>query len=170
MPGFVIHLSIANKYLKMNKIEDKDDFYNGVIAPDLTDDKSTTHYGSGSSETNLREYLNKNEINTSFEKGYFSHLITDYLFYNRYLKAFSKDIYNDYDILNKYLIEKYHVILPEKIQNQVFFKDGELKLLDKETIITFIDTVSQINLLDAEKEIKTDNPKGKWNTYTLKKL
>ena len=97
-------------------------------------------------------------------------MITDYLFYNRYLKAFSKDIYNDYDILNKYLIEKNHVILPEKIQNQVFFKDGELKLLDKETIITFIDTVSQINLLDAEKEIKTDNPKGKWNTYTLKKL
>lgn len=170
MPGFVIHLSIANKYLENNYIENSQDFYKGIISPDLTDDKAKTHYGNGSSETNLKEYLSKNKIVTSFNKGFFLHLITDYLFYNKYLSVFSKDIYNDYDILNKYLIEKYRVTLPEEVKDKVFFKEGKLTLLDKESIVTFIDSVSRINLLEAEEEIKTDNPKGKWNTYTLKKI
>lgn len=170
MPGFVIHLSIANKYLETNHIENSQDFYKGIIAPDLTDDKTKTHYGNGSSETNLKKYLSVNEIKTSFDKGYFLHLITDYLFYNKFLKAFSKDIYNDYDILNKYLIEKYRVVLPEEVKNEVFFKEGKLKLLDKRAIVTFIDSFSKINLLEVEKEVEEDNSNGKWNTYTFKKL
>lgn len=169
MPGFVIHLSVANKYLETNNIENKHDFYEGIIAPDLTDDKTKTHYGKGSSETNLQEYLNENEIETSFDKGYFLHLITDYLFYNRYLKDFSKKIYDDYDILNKYLMEKYKVILPEKIKNYVFFKEGELSLLDRESIVEFIDNFSRIDLLEVKKEIQSNIPEGKWNTYTLKR-
>lgn len=170
MPGFVIHLSIANKYLEKNhNIEDIKGFYEGIIAPDMTNDKSKTHYGNGgSSETDLKNYLSTNKIKTSFDKGYFLHLITDYLFYNRYLKIFSKDIYNDYDILNSYLIEKYKVILPENIKDKVFFKEGQLKLLNKETIVEFIENVSQIDLSDVEKEIIEDKPKGKWNTHTLK--
>ncbi|MCI8655226.1 MAG: hypothetical protein HFJ48_05100 [Clostridia bacterium] len=170
MPGYVIHLAVANKYLETNYIENHQNFYKGVIAPDLTNDKTKTHYGNGSSETNLKEYLTKNQIVTSFDKGFFLHLITDYLFYNKYLKVFSKDIYNDYDILNKYLIEKYRVELPKEAKNEVFFKEGQLTLLDKESLVTFIDNVAKINLLEAEEEIKSDKPKGKWNTYTLKKL
>lgn len=171
MPGYVIHLSIANKYLEKNHIEDINEFYNGVIAPDLTNDKSKTHYGNGSSNTHLSLYLSENKIVTSYDKGYFLHLITDYLFYNKYLTVFSRDIYNDYDILNRYLMEKYKVILPNQVKNEVFFKEGALTILDKESITKFIDQFSEINLTDVEKEVRDNIPKDKWITFTpLKRI
>ena len=65
-------------------------------------------------------------------KDIFLHLVTDYLFYNKLLEVTSKDIYNDYDILNSILIEKYNVKILEKIKDKVFFKDGDTKILSKE--------------------------------------
>lgn len=170
MPGYVIHLSIANKYLEKNNTENRNEFFKGVIAPDLTDNKLITHYGNGSSETNLQLYLSENKIETSYNKGFFLHLITDYLFYNRFLKKFTKDIYNDYDILNAYLIQKYNVILPDIVKKYVFFKEGKLTILDKESVIDFIDSFANLNLLEVEKEVKSDIPKGKWNTFNFSKI
>ena len=131
MAGYVIHLAIAEEYLKKHKDvkEDYDEFIKGVIYPDSVTDKSLTHYGIKSSKVILKDFLQDNEINNSYMRGYFLHLITDYLFYNKYLEEFTKDIYNDYDILNKKLIEKYNVVLPENIQNNVFYEDGETKIL-----------------------------------------
>ena len=121
MPGYVIHLSIAEEYLKKHdKKENYSEFIEGVIFPDSVTDKSLTHYGKGSSESNLVEFLNNNLISNSFYRGYFLHLLTDYLFYNKCIPFFSKDIYNDYDILNKELIKKYDVKLPNKVKNKVY--------------------------------------------------
>ena len=86
MPGYVVHIVIAQEYLKKHcDKEQKEEFINGVIAPDLEEVKSKTHYGKSPAYTNLLEFLKSNEIESSFKRGYFLHLVTDYLFYNYYL-------------------------------------------------------------------------------------
>ena len=165
MAGYVIHLAIAEEYLKKHKDvkEDYEEFIKGVIYPDSVTDKSLTHYGIKSSKVILKDFLQDNEINNSYMRGYFLHLITDYLFYNKYLEKFSKDIYNDYDILNKRLIEKYNVVLPVNIQNNVFYKEGETKILTMELAIKIIDEISDLNLNAVEKEIRENPNDEKWS-------
>ena len=165
MTGYVIHLAIAEEYLRKHKDikEDYEEFIKGVIYPDSVTDKSLTHYGIKSSKVILKDFLQDNEINNSYMRGYFLHLITDYLFYNKYLEKFSKDIYNDYDILNKRLIEKYNVVLPENIQNNVFYKEGETKILTMELAIKIIDEISDLNLNAVEKEIRENPNDEKWS-------
>lgn len=148
MPGYVIQLSVANRYIEKHpeEIKDHNKFIEGVISPDGVTDKSITHYGPKSSKVNLKLFLESNEINDDFNKGYFLHLVTDYLFYNRFLDYFSKDIYNDYDILNKTLEEKYNVKIPEEVKNKVFYKTGETKILNLESVIEFIEKTSEYKL------------------------
>ena len=162
MPGYVIHLAVGEQYLRKHKSnkENYDEFIEGIIFPDSVKDKSQTHYGKGSSNSNLYKFLEENKLDTSFKRGYFIHLLTDYLFYNKYIEVFSKDIYNDYDILNTKLIDKYKVVLPEKVKNQVFFKEGELKILSYDLVEKLIDEVSNINIDELEVEVK--NEPGKW--------
>ena len=165
MAGYVIHLAIAEEYLKKHKDvkEDYEEFIKGVIYPDSVTDKSLTHYGIKSSKVILKDFLQDNEINNSYMRGYFLHLITDYLFYNKYLEKFTKDIYNDYDILNKRLIEKYNVVLSENVQNNVFYKEGETKILTMELAIKIIDEISDLNLNAVEKEIRENSNDEKWS-------
>ncbi len=165
MAGYVIHLAIAEEYLRKHKDikEDYEEFIKGVIYPDSVTDKSLTHYGIKSSKVILKDFLQDNEINNSYMRGYFLHLITDYLFYNKYLEKFSKDIYNDYDILNKRLIEKYNVVLSENVQNNVFYKEGETKILTMELAIKIIDEISDLNLNAVEKEIRENSNDEKWS-------
>ena len=162
MPGYVIHLAVAEEYLKKHKDEDYNEFINGVIFPDSIKDKLLTHYGEKSSVSNLYEFLKANKLENSFKRGYFLHLLTDYLFYNKYIDRMSKDMYNDYDILNKILIEKYDVRLPESVKDTVFFKDGQLVILSLELITKMIDDISNMDLELIEKEVYKD-PK-KWTT------
>ena len=170
MPGYVIHLAVAQEYLKKhkNKKENYDEFIEGVIYPDSVTDKSKTHYGSKSGETNIIKFLEENNIQNSFERGYLLHLITDYLFYNKYIDTYSMDIYNDYDILNKKLIEKYKVSIPEKVKNMIFFKDDiKLKILSMELVEKLIDEVSSLNLDIIAEQVKEEPEK--WTEFrTLK--
>ena len=156
MPGYVIHLAVAEKYLEKHKDknENYNDFIEGVIFPDSTKIKSETHYGEKSSESNLYEFLKEHEINNSFERGYFLHLLTDYLFYNRYIDKISEKIYNDYDVLNDALIEKYHVVLPAKIKTQVFSKEGTLYILSMELLDKLIEDISNMDLEKVSDEVK----------------
>ena len=164
MPGYVIHLAVAEEYLKKHKDKDEDynEFINGVIFPDSIKDKLLTHYGEKSSVSNLYEFLKANKLENSFKRGYFLHLLTDYLFYNKYIDRMSKDMYNDYDILNKILIEKYDVRLPESVKDTVFFKDGQLVILSLELITKMIDDISNMDLELIEKEVYKDP--NKWTT------
>ena len=158
MPGYVIHLAIAEMYLKKHndKKEDYNEFIEGVIYPDSTKIKTETHYGDKSSESNLYEFLKEHELKNSFEKGYFLHLLTDYLFYNRDIDTISEKIYNDYDVLNDLLIEKYKVVLTEKVKNQVFSKNGELYILSMEILDRLIDDISNMDLDKVSEEVKKD--------------
>lgn len=165
MPGFVIHVAVAQEYLRKNRTnEDKDQFIKGTIAPDFVKPKSQSHYGKSPAYTNLNRFLENNNLDTSFQKGFFLHLITDYLFYNYYLDEFSKEfIYDDYDILNKRLIEKYNVKVPEEALFSVFYKEGETKILDFELACKIIDEISTYKIENIVKELENNNKK--WNTY-----
>lgn len=159
MAGYVIHLAVAEAYIKKHPedINDYNKFIEGVIFPDSVSDKSLTHYGEKSSKVNLKWFLEEKEINDDYNKGYFLHLVTDFIFYNKLLECFSKDIYNDYDILNKNLQERFDVKIPENIKENVFYKEGETKILELESIIKFIEEVSEYKLSDIKERVLEDD-------------
>ena len=170
MPGYIIHLAIAEEYLrKHGNIEEKENFIEGVIYPDSVKDKSETHYGAKSCYSNLFEFLKDRKIDNSFDRGYFLHLLTDYLFYNRYIDHTSKDIYNDYDILNKKLIEKYNIDVPEKIKNKMYFKEGDLLILTYEIVNRLIKDISEMDIDEISIEVMK-NPKEWTKIRELKRL
>ena len=130
MAGFNIHLAIGKKYIENNNnIKDINEFYNGVVAPDLEPDKIISHYTSCTDKSNLEYYLSKrielydylihNNINDDYDKGVFIHLITDYLFFNHFfdkkyinsidINKFNNDLYHSYDNTDKYLEDKYEL-------------------------------------------------------------
>lgn len=164
MAGYVIHIAIAQEYLRKNKRNYNEEFVKGAILPDLTIDKSKTHYGKSPAYTNLKKFLLANELSSELNKGIFLHLITDYLFYNKYLDRFSKQhIYDDYDISNKVLIDRYNVKLLDEIKDNVFFKDGDMKILNFPLIYKLIDEISSLDLDIVKKEVMEDSTK--WNYY-----
>lgn len=155
MAGYVIHLAVAEEYIRKHKDENADykEFIKGVIFPDSVKDKSETHYGIESSKSNVYKFLLDKKLDTSFNRGYFLHLLTDYIFYNKYLDCISKDIYNDYDILNRTLINKYNVKIPKEVENSVFFLEGELKILSLEMIDNLIEEISNMSIDKVKEEI-----------------
>lgn len=159
MAGYVIHLAVAEAYKDkhINDIKNYEDFIKGVIFPDSVSDKSLTHYGEKSSKVNLKEFLRENEIDNDYNKGYFLHLVTDYIFYNKFLDCFSKDIYNDYDILNEIIQKKFNVIIPESVNDKVFYKRGDTSILAEEKVIKFIEEVSDYKLSYIKEEVLKNN-------------
>lgn len=162
MAGYIIHLSVAEEFLRNfpNEIKNYDEFIEGVIFPDSVADKSLTHYGPKSSQVHLDEFFNDRDITDDFNKGYFIHLITDYLFYNKFLEKFSKKyIYSDYDFTNKTLKEKFKVKVPKKIEDKIFYlEEGKTKILNLEQTIEFIRKTAKNNLNDIKEcIIKGDN-------------
>ena len=146
MPGYVIHLAVGKIYSQNNEIEDLKSFEKGIIAPDMSEDKSKSHYGPYSSSPGLNRFVQENGISCSYDEGYFLHLATDYLFYNRFLKKWDKIIYEDYDRLNSILIDKYGIKIPEDIQEKVKFKKGKPSILNEDDICNFINSVGRINI------------------------
>ena len=160
MAGYVIHLAIGEEYIKNypNEIKDYNNFIEGIIYPDSVKDKSLTHCGPKSSMVNLKKFFTDRDINNDFDKGYFLHLVTDYLFYNKFLKFFSKKyIYNDYDILNKDLEDIFQVKIPSKLKDNVFYKLGETKILNLEETINFIKETAKYNLNDIKESVLNDD-------------
>ena len=162
MPGYVIHLAIAEEYLNKNKNEIYSEFIEGVIYPDETNDKYKTHYWNELRSVDLYKFLQSNEIKDSFKKGYFLHLLTDYLFYNKYIEYWSKDIYTDYDLLNEYLIKKYNVKFPDRLKRYIHtdIRGKKLIILSRDLVEKFIDDISKLNLEVIATEIMK-NPE-KW--------
>lgn len=171
MPGYVIHLAVAEEYLRKHKKKEKyDEFIDGVIYPDSVKDKSITHYGEKSSKTNLYKFLQEYKLDNSFRRGYFLHLITDYLFYNKYIDTMGNEIYNDYDKLNHIIINKYKVNFPEKIKEYAkFHQEGKCKLLSLKLVCKFIDDVSNLDIDKVEVEV-ISNPENWTKIRELKRI
>ena len=58
--------------------------------------------------------------------------------------------------MDKLLIEKYKVVLPEKVKNQVFSKKGDLYILSMEILDRLIEVISNMDLDKVSKEVKKD--------------
>lgn len=152
MPGYIIHLAVGKIYLQHNKVEDIQRFEKGIIAPDRVTDKKKSHYGPYSSKPGLSKYLQENGCSSSYEEGYFLHLATDYLFYNKFLTNWDVTIYEDYDKLNAALIQRYNIKVPEEIEETVQFEEGCPTILKLEELCSFINTVGKINFKKITKK------------------
>lgn len=189
MPCLAIHLAVAKKYLEKHN-EDEKDFILGTIAPDInlpdidkyikgtSEDKKGHHFGNSIETNSLIEYMkNKvnfelffsyNDINTSFAKAYFLHLLCDYYFFGEYIKDERlKDLslkeaikvgYNDYNLITPILINKYGLEVPDQIRDMMMQEGyGELQVLDLATVYRFIDEMSSLNLEDEKIKRTSEN-------------
>lgn len=156
MPSYVIHLATGNKYINKfnNDIKNKEEFLKGVIEPDQLLDNRKAHYGSKKEINSLKKFLQKNEKNLTkdFIKGYFLHLYTDFYMYSKYFPT--EDLYEDYYRTNKYIIEKYHVKLPEKLSMYGNYKTGEPQYLTYEFLDNFIDEVTSKTISEIIEKLK----------------
>ena len=184
MPCLSIHLAVAKKYLENHGEENKEDFILGTIAPDInmpnisnyingvSDDKNSHHFGLNFKTDNLIEYMKKkvdfnlffasNDINTSFLRAYFLHLVCDYYFFGEYINSEKlrglsfmdavKIGFNDYNLLTPKLIAKYDLEVPEAIKDIISGKgEGEIQVLDEKTVDQFISEMANLDL-NLEKE------------------
>ena len=169
MAGYVLHLAIGEEFIRLhpNEVKDYDAFIEGIIAPDGVADKSLTHYGPRSSMVNLKSFFEERDIKKDFDKGYFLHLVTDYLFYNKFLEKFSKKgIHEEYDVINAELENEFKVKIPKKIKDRVFYKEGKTEILDLQNIIKFIKDVAKYDL----EGIKTAVINGDENWLKIRPL
>ena len=183
MPGFTIHIAIAKQYMKKHEqeIKDEQEFIKGAIAPDLNEemngnaeDKNKTHYGKwGHYEvvTNIDEFLkdSKADMQQDYWKGYFIHLLADYYFYNdencfkkeyEEMKKNNDKFYNDFDCLNKVLMEKYQVEPLECVKKYMRMYDGDPKYLKKFKMMDFIEKISDKSINETSEIIMQKRMEG----------
>ena len=190
MPCLAIHLAVAKKYLEKHQEENFDDFILGTIAPDInldnineyingvSSDKNSHHFGSNYETNDLIEYMKKkvdfyrffefNNINTSFLKAYFLHLLCDFYFFGEYIKddrlsglslmEAVKIGYNDYNLITPKLIKKYNLDIPYQIKD-IISKEGigNLQILDEVKVDEFINDMSNIDLYEEMKKYIRSN-------------
>lgn len=193
MPGFNIHLAIGKRYIEKQKnkkdvIKNENSFYNGLVAPDLVTDKKISHYTTETNKNNLEKYLlgkvrldlylKDNKVETDFEKGVFLHLLTDYLFFNKFFEKefiknidyqdFVRDLYYSYEMTNEYLNKKYNIdfsIFGDRLEKNIRknkkekeLEDSDLKekklIFSEKDLDEFIEKISSINIKELENEIR----------------
>ncbi len=186
MPGIHIHLAIAKEYVKHHpEIKNQEAFFEGNIAPDFCEDKKKSHYTKETSNKDLINYLNNKvhlypflqtkNIKTEYNKGIFLHLITDKLFFTKfldkkYLKSvtyseYINDLYYSYECINPIIIENYKLPM-EKYEKRIEENINKMKkvrgiitkeknnILEIDKLIEFINEVSLINLEEYQQKYK----------------
>ena len=182
MACLAMHLAIGEKYLQMHKSEVKSEFVDGTLAPDLTVDKIASHYGENKRPTTVKEMMDfkmdivkaaqQSDLGSSFSRAEFLHLICDDIFYRF---VYSEDLekwkpeevkqamYDDFDFVTYYILNKYNVKLPENLQHLATNKKGESRFFTPDTIDVFINAIASINLEQARQQILTDLPKFRFD-------
>lgn len=190
MPRIHIHLAIAKEYLKHHpEIKNEEAFYEGSIAPDFAEDKKESHYTKETSNEDLINYLNNKvhifpflqttNVKTDYNKGLFLHLITDKLFFTKfldqnYLKSvtyseYINDLYYSYECTNPVIINHYQLPM-EKYEQRIEENINKMKkvrgivekqknnILEIDKLIKFI---NEISLIDLDKcQQKYQNKEG----------
>ena len=167
MASYAIHLAISELYLKKHSDENYEDFITGTIDVDDAEDRIKSHYTGDTDKSNLKrfltqkvllgDYVKANSIGTSYDRGYFLHLLTDYYFYNSYFDEawinsteypeFKRILYHDYHILNGYWTPKYNLKYPSRLkQSDYSAEEGVTEVLTPESIDQFIAFMSEIDL------------------------
>ncbi len=184
MASFNIHLAVGKRYIEKNKqIKNKKEFYKGIIAPDLVEDKKISHYTGEQNKKDVLDYLSKKvqlnkyvkseNFDSDYQKGVFLHLITDYLFFNNffemnYLKNisyedFCKDLYYSYDITNEYLESKYKIDCTDFSEqiNKNIEKDKKEKNTSDEIRTNILEFYKIDDFIEYVSSIDLENYKNK---------
>ena len=175
MPGINIHLAAVEEYLKLHPLERRNDFILGSIAPDLTDTDETHHplpgfetnaYTFLVGKVNLKECLPDFDISTSFGKGYFFHLITDYEFYtgmaagkedlyrNTDYREFKAKLYHDYESLNDKKKKKYNIKFPEAVKEWNISSLDVPLIIDINYVEKLISRLAHVDLLQYKNSVE----------------
>ena len=192
MASIMMHLVVAEKYLEKHKDEDRVPFLRGTIEPDvdierreLHKEKKGTHYGRrvfGSSvyelmntKVDLAVFLKSNNIDTSYNRGVFLHLIFDDMFFRLVYEPEYENIpwqkvvadrFDDYACINYYIENKYGTKsifpLPAKVLS---CKDKLPSILRLDDFENFIDILSAINLDKTKEEILRDYQRWREGFY-----
>ena len=177
MACLAMHLAIGKKYLQNHKTENESEFLDGTLAPDLANDKIASHFGENKKPTTVRELLefkmdivkaaNTINLDSSFARAEFLHLICDDIFYRFvYSEELEKwtpievkqAMYDDYDFVTYYILNKYNIELPESLVHLANNKQGKSQFFSAEAIDRFVDVVASVDLFDSKKQILTDLP------------
>lgn len=172
MPSLVMYLAIAKKYLERHSEENEEEFMKGILAPDikrnLKNEKGKLHYGEQSSHRpDLDRFYRERGLDSSYNRGYFLNLLSDYLFYNKFLQEYSISIFHDFRKMNKRMKEKYNIDLPQELESRVKFEAGHLSSIEEESVYKFIDAVGQ---LDIEKYKEQTSDFGERENIKLRGL
>ena len=178
MASSPIHLAIAKKFLERNKNYDKGLVLSGTLYPDTIKDKDLTHYSDLrmrgldnvshlAGKVNLHSFLLEHSYLSSFEFGWFLHLVTDYLFFDEcftkeYLLThtydeFRHDLYFSYDCLCDYIVLKYGITMDDyNCYPSEYFPGRPYQdcLFTKEMIDDFILRVSSVDYEDYVRKLK----------------
>lgn len=177
MAGINIHKLIAMKYIeKHSDVDNIEGFYKGCIIPDLVEDKKISHYSDYTKQdfsdlpeafkykTMLNWYLKEHRIDSSYELGMFLHLVTDYLWFNKFIdkeylsnttfEKFQTDYYYSLDIVDSYIEDKYKILSYKrkkyKFEDKYIIKNNIIPINKLER---FIQYVTNINLKEYAKKI-----------------
>lgn len=159
MPSYMTHLCLAKEYIKKHSIENEEEFIRGTIYPDSVEPKGKTHYSDCySSDTNLFHFLLDKTLDSSFDEGYFLHLLADCVFYNKYFpehRQIERSILmNDFNILTKKLIQKYEITkVPNEVQKYIKYVEGTTIEYHYDKVIEFIEEVSNYELHKLAEKI-----------------
>ena len=152
MPSYMIHLCLAKEYARKYKVENEKEFIEGTFYPDKVEIKGETHYSPYySSDTNLYEFLQDRKLDSSFNEGYFLHLVADCVFYNKYFadhRNFDRAILRkDFDILNPQLMSRYNITeTPGEVKQYLVWQDGQTVEYHYDKVVQFIEEVSNYEL------------------------
>ena len=181
MPNISSHMAVAVKVSEILEIDDPL-FIEGNLLPDLYRNKEKSHFkkmGKKYLVPNIEYVKSTFDLSNKLYLGYLVHLLLDKYYLEDYLlvRYPSKDvfedkkIYNDYDILNKDIIDYFNMNIEYlentlskiningidrvKLQNNIKFlrlnKDGDLLYLNKEDFLTFLNDIA-LKIVNEIKE------------------
>ncbi len=177
MASAMIHIAVAKSLENKLEIKNPRDYYLGSIAPDISkhigESKVHSHFINNTKNDipNMEDFTKKypNFQDKSFDLGYYIHLYTDKLWFERFLPKITegdyiklldgtvifsapqdttKLIYQDYTNLNIQLLDEY------KLDLQLFYED----FIKPDTNINDI-PVDKLNLLLDQMGIIIENSK-----------
>lgn len=181
MASYHMHICIAKKINEKLKI-DENLFFIGSIAPDLPTElgkpNNKSHFlddetGVIMSDIFYKKY--KNDLYNPYVMGYFVHLLTDYLWFSKYIskyineylkkenlelslryKDLKKKILNDYSNLSDFLEEKYSLNL-EKLNCENVLETKSIEEIDATKLNVLIDRLSKNKYLTDDKTLYVMN-------------
>lgn len=171
MPSMSAHMAVACN-LSDELDVDKEEFIKGNLLPDLYDNKEKSHFkvqGIIYYVPDIKKAIENLDLNNSLYLGYLTHLLLDKYYFDEYLIKYksnlfdNKNIYKDYDILNKDIINYFKLDVdylkkilkdfPSDINKHKLLKNIECldinindktQIIDKEDFILFLENISNI--------------------------